>query len=60
MSDNASGALNWRLSAHPITLLCYLGFRTGTLSRRSSCAQVLEAVRLNAHDLVFILLFVTG
>lgn len=23
------GALNWRLSAHPITLLCYLGFRIG-------------------------------
>ncbi|KAJ9658227.1 Golgi apparatus membrane protein tvp23 [Neophaeococcomyces mojaviensis] len=26
MADDA-GALNWRLSAHPITLLCYLGFR---------------------------------
>ncbi|KAK5084267.1 Golgi apparatus membrane protein tvp23 [Lithohypha guttulata] len=25
------GALNWRLSAHPITLLCFLGFRIGSL-----------------------------
>ncbi|KIW65607.1 golgi apparatus membrane protein TVP23 [Phialophora macrospora] len=25
------GALNWRLSAHPITLLTYLGFRIGSL-----------------------------
>jgi hypothetical protein len=24
------GSLNWRLSAHPITLLTYLGFRIGT------------------------------
>ncbi|KAB8236209.1 Golgi apparatus membrane protein tvp23 [Aspergillus alliaceus] len=25
------GDLNWRLSAHPITLLCFLGFRIGAL-----------------------------
>ncbi|KAJ9615780.1 Golgi apparatus membrane protein tvp23 [Cladophialophora chaetospira] len=25
------GSLNWRLSAHPITLLTYLGFRIGSL-----------------------------
>ncbi|KAE8350501.1 golgi apparatus membrane protein tvp23 [Aspergillus coremiiformis] len=25
------GDLNWRLSAHPITLLCYLGFRISAL-----------------------------
>lgn len=25
------GDLNWRLSAHPITLLCFLGFRTSAL-----------------------------
>jgi hypothetical protein len=29
METTDSGALNWRLSAHPITLLCYLGFRIG-------------------------------
>jgi hypothetical protein len=27
------GSLNWRLSAHPITLLTYLGFRIGTATR---------------------------
>jgi hypothetical protein len=32
MADNsAPGALNWRLSAHPITLLTYLSFRIGSL-----------------------------
>lgn len=25
------GDLNWRLSSHPITLLCFLGFRVGAL-----------------------------
>lgn len=25
------GDLNWRLSAHPITLICFLGFRIGAL-----------------------------
>jgi len=25
------GDLNWRLSSHPITLLCFLGFRIGAL-----------------------------
>lgn len=25
------GDLNWRLSAHPITLMCFLGFRIGAL-----------------------------
>lgn len=25
------GELNWRLSAHPITLLCFLGFRISAL-----------------------------
>ena len=23
------GTLHWRLSSHPITLLCFLGFRIG-------------------------------
>jgi hypothetical protein len=27
------GDLNWRLSAHPITLLFFLGFRIGELAR---------------------------
>ena len=27
--NNEAGSLNWRLSAHPITLLTYLGFRIG-------------------------------
>jgi hypothetical protein len=32
MADNEGpGALNWRLSAHPITLLTYLSFRIGSL-----------------------------
>jgi len=31
MEANQAGTLNWRLSAHPITLLCYLGFRIGSL-----------------------------
>jgi hypothetical protein len=30
MDRNASGELNWRLSAHPITLLVFLGFRIGS------------------------------
>jgi hypothetical protein len=34
MEANESGALNWRLSAHPITLLCYLGFRIGIAYER--------------------------
>lgn len=25
------GDLNWRLSAHPITLICFLAFRIGAL-----------------------------
>ena len=25
------GDLNWRLSSHPITLLCFLAFRVGAL-----------------------------
>lgn len=25
------GDLNWRLSAHPITLICFLAFRVGAL-----------------------------
>ncbi|RMZ91845.1 hypothetical protein DV736_g897, partial [Chaetothyriales sp. CBS 134916] len=29
--NNEPGSLNWRLSAHPITLLTYLGFRVGAL-----------------------------
>jgi hypothetical protein len=36
------GTLNWRLSAHPITLLTYLGFRIGMLR------TTLPAVRLKA------------
>jgi hypothetical protein len=31
MADNDPGALNWRLSAHPVTLLTFLGFRIGSL-----------------------------
>lgn len=33
MADQA-GALNWRLSAHPITLLTYLSFRIGMSTKR--------------------------
>ncbi|RMD42642.1 hypothetical protein DV735_g2488, partial [Chaetothyriales sp. CBS 134920] len=29
--NNEPGSLNWRLSAHPITLLTFLGFRIGAL-----------------------------
>lgn len=28
--QNPAGTLHWRLSSHPITLLCFLGFRLGT------------------------------
>jgi hypothetical protein len=31
MADNDPGALNWRLSAHPVTLLTFLTFRIGSL-----------------------------
>jgi len=31
MEQPQTGELNWRLSAHPFTLLCYLGFRIGSL-----------------------------
>lgn len=31
MDHPQQGELNWRLSAHPITLLCFLGFRIGSL-----------------------------
>ncbi|OAX80896.1 golgi apparatus membrane protein TVP23 [Emergomyces africanus] len=31
MDQNTSGELNWRLSAHPVTLLVFLGFRIGSL-----------------------------
>lgn len=27
--QSAPGSLSWRLSSHPITLLCFLGFRIG-------------------------------
>ena len=33
MADAApatEGTLSWRLSSHPVTLLCYLSFRIGT------------------------------
>ncbi|KAI9698415.1 MAG: Golgi apparatus membrane protein tvp23 [Candelina mexicana] len=30
MENPPPGSLSWRLSAHPITLLCFLGFRSGT------------------------------
>ncbi|KAH8602599.1 golgi apparatus membrane protein-like protein tvp23 [Bisporella sp. PMI_857] len=29
--NQQQGALSWRLSSHPITLLCYLGFRISSL-----------------------------
>lgn len=32
MDQSQLGELNWRLSAHPITLLIFLAFRIGTLS----------------------------
>jgi hypothetical protein len=28
-APSAEGSLSWRLSSHPVTLLCYLGFRIG-------------------------------
>ncbi|KAJ9669083.1 Golgi apparatus membrane protein tvp23 [Coniosporium apollinis] len=31
MENSQPGALSWRLSAHPITLLCFLAFRTSSL-----------------------------
>lgn len=31
MNQSQAGDLNWRLSAHPITLLFFLGFRIGEL-----------------------------
>jgi hypothetical protein len=31
MPENDPGALNWRLSAHPFTLLTFLSFRLGSL-----------------------------
>lgn len=31
MSNTQTGALNWRLSAHPITLCCYLAFRLASI-----------------------------
>jgi hypothetical protein len=53
MDANESGALNWRLSAHPITLLCYLGFRIGIAHDQhfSLCipANTLSTNRQPAH-----------
>lgn len=34
--NQSGGDLNWRLSAHPITLLCFLSFRIGTLASHPS------------------------
>lgn len=34
-SPDTSGRLNWRLSAHPITLVTFLSFRAGMLQHRS-------------------------
>lgn len=30
LDNPAPGTLNWRLSAHPITLVTFLAFRAGT------------------------------
>lgn len=39
MDNPQQGSLSWRLSSHPITLLCFLGFRIGkTPSQQSSPA----------------------
>lgn len=50
MEHNDSGSLNWRLSAHPITLLCYLGFRIGSL-----LMYLFGVLFINNFVLVFIL-----
>lgn len=34
MEQAQQGDLNWRLSAHPITLLVFLGIRIGLCSQR--------------------------
>ncbi|KIV89759.1 golgi apparatus membrane protein TVP23 [Exophiala mesophila] len=44
------GSLNWRLSAHPITLLTYLGFRIGSL-----LMYLFGVLFINNFVLVFIL-----
>ena len=40
MPEPQAGDLSWRLSSHPVTLLCFLGFRIGRslLIRRESMA----------------------
>lgn len=37
MDAPQQGSLSWRLSSHPITLLCFLGFRLCKLSLPSPC-----------------------
>lgn len=39
----SQGDLNWRLSAHPITLLFFLGFRIGKSAKRSDRNRETEA-----------------
>lgn len=36
------GGLSWRLSSHPITLLCFLGFRIGMLLPRHTFAPAID------------------
>jgi hypothetical protein len=37
MDQPQGGDLNWRLSAHPFTLLIFLGFRVGSSTSRFCC-----------------------
>ena len=45
-SHNDHGALNWRLSAHPITLLFYLGFRIGLRAAHPKPSSLCQAGQL--------------
>jgi hypothetical protein len=43
MDQNNQGDLNWRLSAHPITLLVFLSIRIGTRCFTRSLAVNMES-----------------
>ena len=49
MDNPQQGSLSWRLSSHPITLLCFLGFRIGkTPSQQQSPAATPNPPEANA------------
>lgn len=49
MEEPAAGSLSWRLSSHPMTLLCFLGFRIG---RHAEFTTVIISPDTD-HDLTF-------